>query len=87
MIRRVLGSAVILVSILLLPYWVYVPVLFIGVILFPFFWEGILLVFLVSVIHGSEMAILPSLVSPLALSLLIVLILLLPLRESLRSYV
>ena len=87
MIRRVLGSAVILASILVLPYWVYIPLLFIGAILFPFFWEGILLVFLVSVVHGSEMAVLPSLVSPLALSLLIVLILLLPIRESLRSYV
>ena len=87
MIRRILGSIVILVSILVLPYWVYVPLLFIGVILFPFFWEGILLVFLVSVVHGSGMAILSSLVSPLALSLLFVLILLLPIRESLRSYV
>ena len=87
MIRRILGSIVILVSILVLPYWVYVPLLFIGVILFPFFWEGILLVFLVRVIHGAEMAVPLSLVSPLALSLLIVLILLLPIRESLRSYV
>ncbi|GEM_PF-2523150 len=87
MIRRILGSLVILISILVLPYWVYVTLLFIGAVLFPFFWEGILLAFLISVVHGSEMAILPLLVSPLALSLLVVLILLLPIRESLRSYV
>ena len=87
MIRRVLVSLVIFASILVLPYWVYVPLLFIGAILFPFFWEGILLVFFVHVVHGSEVTVLPLLVSPLALSLLIVLVLLLPIRESLRSYV
>ena len=87
MIRRVLGSTVILVSILVLPYWVYVPLLFIGAILFPFFWEGILLVFLVSVVHDRGMTVLSSLVSPLALSILVALISLLPIRESLRSYV
>ena len=87
MIRRVFGSIVIFVSILFLPYWVYIPALFIGAILFPFFWEGILLAFLVDVLHGGEMKILPSLVSPLALFLLVALILLLPIRENLRSYV
>lgn len=87
MIRRVLGSVVILASILTLPYWVYIPVLFIGVIFFPFFWEGILFVFLIGMVHGSGMAVLSLLISPLALSLLALLILLLPIRESLRSYV
>ena len=87
MTRRILGSVVIFVSILFLPYWVYIPVLFIGAVLFPFFWEGILFAFLVNVLHGGEMKIFPSLVSPLALSLLVALILLLPVRENLRSYV
>jgi len=87
MIRRILGSVVILVSILVLPYWIYIPVLFIGIILFSFFWEGILLAFLVSVVHDSGMTVLSSLVSPLALSILVALISLLPIRESLRSYV
>lgn len=87
MIRRVLGSVVIFVSILFLPYWVYIPVLFLGAIVFPFFWEGILLVFLIDAVHGGEMRIFSSFVSPLALSLLFMLILLVPIRENLRSYV
>lgn len=87
MIRRILCSVVILTSILFLPYWVYIPVLFVGIILFPFFWEGIFLAFLIDVIHGGGMKIFPSLISPLALSVLVVLVALLYIRERLRSYV
>ena len=87
MIRRILCSVVILISILFLPYWVYIPVLFVGIILFPFFWEGIFLVFLIDVIHGNGMKIFPSLISPLALSVLVMLVALLYIRERLRSYV
>lgn len=86
MISRILGSVVIFASILVLPYWVYIPVLFFGIILFPFFWEGIPLAFLIDVIHGSGMEVLSALVSPLALSALIALIVLLPIRESLRFH-
>ncbi|MDO8471252.1 MAG: hypothetical protein Q7S49_01445 [bacterium] len=87
MIRRVLCSVVILASILFLPYWIYVPVLFVGIILFPFFWEGIFLAFLINAIHGSKMEAIPSLISPLPLSILIILIALLYIRERLRFYV
>ncbi|MEX2013697.1 MAG: hypothetical protein WD897_02170 [Parcubacteria group bacterium] len=87
MTGRILWLVVIFASILVLPYWVYIPVLFIGIILFPFFWEGIPLAFLIEVLHGSGMAVLPLLISPLALSVLIALIILLPIRERLRSYV
>ncbi|MEK9171646.1 MAG: hypothetical protein AAB782_00195 [Patescibacteria group bacterium] len=87
MIRRILCSVVILTSILFLPYWVYIPVLFVGIILFPFFWEGIFLAFLIDVIHGSGMKIFPSLISPLALSVFVVLVALLHIRERLRAYV
>lgn len=87
MTRRVLGSVVALVSILVLPYWIYIPFVFIAIILFPFFWEGILFVFLIDVIHGGGVKILPSFFSPFALSVLIVLIILLPVRENLRFYV
>ncbi|KKT14657.1 MAG: hypothetical protein UV94_C0009G0006 [Parcubacteria group bacterium GW2011_GWC1_43_30] len=87
MTRRILCSVVILASILFLPYWIYIPVLFVGTILFPFFWEGIFLAFLIDAIHGSGMGVFPSLISPLTLSVLIVLVALLYIRERLRSYV
>jgi len=87
MTRRILCSVVILAFILFLPYWIYIPVLFVGIILFPFFWEGIFLAFLIDAIHGSGMEVFPSLISPLILSVLIVLVALLFIRERLRSYV
>ena len=76
MIRRVLGSTVVLVSILVLPFWVYLPVLFIAIIIFPFFWEGILFALLVDTVYGSGIE--------TALYALILLIILIPIRENLR---
>jgi len=87
MTRRALGSAIVLVSIIVLPYWFYIPALFVAIILFPFFWEGILFVFLINVLYGNGMEILPLLVSPFAILVLVVLIILLPLRERLRLHV
>lgn len=86
MTRRALGSLVILLSILLLPYWIYVPVLFIGIIFFPFFWEGILLALLIDFIHGNETLSLTSFVFSFGFYALIALIILLPIRERLRTY-
>ncbi len=85
--RRIFGSIVVLVSILVLPFWIYIPVLFIAIIVFPFFFEGILFALLIDVIYGSGIEAFPSLISPFALSALVLLIILLPIRESLRSHV
>lgn len=79
MTRRILGCVVVLASILVLPYWIYLPALLIAIILFPFFWEGLLLAFLIDIFYGSGIAV--------ALYALILLIIFLPIRESLRSYV
>lgn len=87
MIQRILGSVIVLISILVLPYWIYLPILFMAIILFPFFWEGVLFGFLIDTIYASGVETFSLLLSPSALSALIILIVLLPLRESLRSYV
>ena len=87
MTLRFIGYVIVLASILVLPYWIYIPVLLIAMIFFPFFWEGILFAFLIEVIHGSGIEAITSFVSPAALSAVIVLIILLPVRESLRYYV
>lgn len=65
-----------LFSILVLPYWIYIPVLFLAIIYFPFYWEGILLAFFADTVYGSEIEI--------AIVALILLIILLPLRDKLR---
>lgn len=76
MIFRLCGSVLMLFSILVLPYWIYIPVLFLAIIYFPFYWEGILLAFFADTVYGSEIEI--------AIVALILLIILLPLRDKLR---
>ena len=87
MIYRIIGLVCILISILVLPYWIYIPVLFVGIVLFPFFWEGIVLAFLINAIHGGNMEFPAILTSSLALFVLVILIVMLPIRKRLRSYV
>lgn len=87
MTRRIVGFVCILISILVLPYWIYVPALVIGIVLFPFFWESIALVFLINVIHGGSVEFPAAFTSSLALFVLAVLIIMLPIRKRLRSYV
>lgn len=76
MTRRIFGSIVVLISILVLPSWIYIPALFIAIIIFPFFWEGLLFALLVDVLYGGGVKI--------ALSALVLLIILVPIRENLR---
>lgn len=87
MTRRTVGTMIVFVSILTLPYWIYIPVLFIAIALLPFFWEGILFAFLIDTIYGSGGGNIFQLISPLTISILITLVVLVPFRESLRSYV
>jgi hypothetical protein len=87
MTLRFLGLGVILLAILVLPYWVYLPMIFAGMIFFPMFWEGLIFVFLVEILHGSHVVWYSLLVSPLPFSALIVLIVILLLRNTLRIYV
>ncbi|MEX2014152.1 MAG: hypothetical protein WD896_02235 [Parcubacteria group bacterium] len=87
MSRYIIGSVLILTSILFLPYWVYVPVLFAGIVFFPFFWEGIFFSFLITALHGTGTGVLSLLTSPLTLAALVVLMILLPIKENLRNHV
>jgi hypothetical protein len=70
-----------------LPYWIYIPVLFIFIILVPFFWEGILFAILINIIYAKNMGMLALVLSPLTVIALIVIIVLLPIRDKLRLYV
>ena len=87
MTRRLLGSVIVLGAILLLPYWVYLPVLFAAIVILPFFWEGIWWAFLIDVLYGQGIANPLALVSLLSLTTLAVLIIILPVKERLRLYV
>ncbi|MFZ2763891.1 MAG: hypothetical protein WAX80_02565 [Minisyncoccia bacterium] len=85
MTGRIIGSVMVFVSILVLPSWVYLPLLLIAILAFPFFWEGILFGFLIDVIYGRGIELIPSLISPFALLALVILIVIMPIKENLRS--
>lgn len=87
MIRHIIGAIALLVSILVLPYWIYIPLLFTSLIFLPFFWEGILFAFLIGTIYSGKIETLSLLFSPFALVVLLTLIILLPIKERLRLHV
>jgi len=82
-----LGSTlVVLLAIIFLPYWVYLPLLGAAMIIFPFFWEAVLLSLLIDVLYGGGVSGMAELFSPMALAATILLIILLPLRERIRIH-
>lgn len=71
-------------SIIFLPYWVYLPFLLASMIIFPLFWEGIALAFLVDILYGRGITGPTELISPMAFSAMLILMAVMPLRERLR---
>jgi hypothetical protein len=84
MTRHIFASLIIFLSILFFPYWIYIPILFVAIIIVPFFWEGVLFVLMIETISLGKVEMFTSLISPLTISALLVLIILLPIRERLR---
>lgn len=77
-------SALILLSIIFLPYWIYLPLLTLAIIYFQLYWEGILLGLLVDVLYGSLA--LDIIYLSIGFWALVLLIILLPMRKLLRTY-
>lgn len=84
MMRRLFGSALVLLSILVLPFWFYIPILFIAIVVFPFYWEGILFGFLIDVLYGNGISPVSYGVSLWGLGALIILLALMPFRGHIR---
>ncbi len=85
--KRLVALLMLLLAIIFLPYWVYLPLLLAAILVFPVFWEGILFGLLIDVLYGWGVTAWPSLISPAALSALVLVIILLPVRERLRFHV
>ena len=81
---RLLATALTLFSIIFLPFWVYLPFLLASMILFPLFWEGIILAFIIDILHGRGIGPIADLISPMAFSATLILMAVMPLRERLR---
>ncbi len=76
----------VLLAIIFLPYWLYLPLLGAAMIFFPFFWEGIVLALLIDVLYGGGIGRVGELFSPIAFAATLILAALLPLRERIRVH-
>ena len=66
-----------LLSVVFLPYWIYLPMIFAAVVVFPFYWEAIILAVFIEEIYGTgDMYI--------SLAVIFLLIIMLPLRDRIR---
>ena len=72
------ATVAILIAVLFLPYWVYVPAICAAVVLLPFYWEAIIFGFLVDTLYGTRGFF------PAALATALLVAMLIPLRERMR---
>ena len=79
-------TALIIFSIIFLPYWVYLPVLLGAIIVFPLYWEALVASLLVDFLYGSGVPLWPIGFST-SLCVLVALIILMPLRDRIRIHV
>lgn len=70
--------------ILLAPYWIYLPAIFLALVYQRFFWEAVPLGFLVDVFYGSNPLEGSMFGFPFAIAFSILVIIFIPLREKLR---
>lgn len=81
---RHLAFITILLSIIFLPFWLYLPMILSAAVFFPVYWEAIVYGFIIDIFYGSGIEGFSELISPAALSATLVLIFLLWLKERLR---
>lgn len=87
MIKRAISYVVILISILFLPYWLYVPIIVAATVIIPFFWEAIIFGFLIDVLYGSSTKFSVFFVSVHSLAATIIIIAAMIFKEKLRFHV
>ncbi len=84
MIPRIITFFILLLALGTMPFWIYMPAIVIAVMFFPFYFEAIILGFLVDVLYGSHISSGLSFVFPFTLFLSVFIIIILPIRERLR---
>lgn len=81
---RLGATLLVLMAVIFLPYWIYLPAVFAAMIVFPIFWEGIILAYLIDILYGRGVGSFAELLSPMAFTAAVILIVLIPVRERLR---
>lgn len=82
-LKRIFASVLILVLILIAPYWMYLPAIFICMLIIPFFWEAVPFGMLIDTLY-SPWPLLHFPPFPIALSALALLLILPLVRSRLR---
>lgn len=82
--RRVIFNIIALILVLVAPYWLYLPVLALGLIFLPVYWEGVVLGFIIDVLYSENAHAGLTLFFPFALMASVAILLLWPLKKQLR---
>ena len=81
--KRIFSYLILIPSIIFLPYWVYVPLLILAIVIWPFYWEALIFSLLIDFVYGRGITWWPISFSITLLALLL-LVAMLPLRSRLR---
>lgn len=76
--RRIIVDVALILAIIFLPHYIYLPALLIAILVLPFFWEGVLFGLFVDALYGHGVR--------YGLWSLLVLLAVLPMRRFLRAY-
>ncbi|MCR4279128.1 MAG: hypothetical protein NUV78_00065 [Candidatus Zambryskibacteria bacterium] len=83
---RIPLTILIFLAILFLPYWIYVPLLFAGVLVLPFFWEGIFFGLLIDTLYAESGLLVSTIIYSFAFWATLILVMMIPVRKRLRTY-
>ncbi|OHA91966.1 MAG: hypothetical protein A3J09_00470 [Candidatus Zambryskibacteria bacterium RIFCSPLOWO2_02_FULL_51_21] len=83
---RVISSIVLILSVIFLPSYIYLPALALAIIVLPFFWEGVLIAFLIDALYGPGVSSLASIFSTFGFYSAVLLAVVVPVRRRLRTY-
>mgnify|MGYP001616999366 CR=1 FL=1 len=84
--RRAATSIVLILAVIFLPSYIYIPALALAVILLPFFWEGVLIAFLIDALYGPGIHSFASIFSTFGFWSAALLAVVLPVRRRIRAY-
>lgn len=84
--KRIISYFILALAILFLPYWIYLPLLLAVIIIWPFYWEGLIFSLVIDFVYGRGLMLWPPRFS-VTVIVLIILIIMLPIRSRLRIHV
>ena len=84
--KRNLLTLILFIIIILFPYYIYLPLLTLGIVFIPFYYEAVPLGFLVDALYGPFAHHGLSFSFPVGIFVTVLVLILLPIRERMRFY-